>query len=186
LRWRDGGERAVGGATRGEKRTVRGSRRHGGGKPRRSLGCDQELRGSSHLRRRLYNCLRADRSSGSRFAQTQDRRFGKPRLNATFDVCASCTDHEPRCRGSPRCVANVVLLVPAAVQIGDKAPLRGGLPAPNGEAPRSARSQPRERGGLPAPSWWSATSRSPFCGSSTARSPPRRDPRSARIPPRGG
>ena len=55
----------------------------------------------------------------------------------------------------------VVLLVPATPQIGDNASLRGGLSAPNDERPPTSRSQPRERGGLPAPSWWIATSLSP-------------------------
>jgi hypothetical protein len=45
----------------------------------------------------------------------------------------------------------VVLLVLAASQIKDNAPLRGGLPAPNGEDPLTSRSQPRERRGLPPP-----------------------------------
>jgi hypothetical protein len=56
---------------------------------------------------------------------------GKPRLNVSFHICVRCSDHEPQLRGSPRHVANVVLLVPATLQIGEDATLRGGLPAPN-------------------------------------------------------
>jgi hypothetical protein len=86
---------------------------------------------------------------------------GKPRLSGTFDICGCCSDHKPQRRGSPRCAVIVVLLVPATSQIRDDVPLRGGLPAPNGEQPPTRRSQPRERGGLPAPSPWIATSLSP-------------------------
>jgi hypothetical protein len=69
------------------------------------------------------------------FAAIRTFGGGKPRLSGAFYICARCSDHELRRRGIPRCVANVVLLVPATVQIRDNATLRGGLPAPNVQRP---------------------------------------------------
>jgi hypothetical protein len=110
------GVEVQGGVGRGSEGSRRGGEREapstsGGGKPRRALGCDRSI-----VRLRTFG-------------------GGKPRLGVTFNICVRRSDQEPRRRGSPRCVASVMLLVPATPRIGDNATLRGGLPAPNVQRP---------------------------------------------------
>jgi hypothetical protein len=88
------------------------------------------------------------------FAAIRTFGGGKPRLSVAFYICARCTDHELRRRGSQRCVANVVLLVPATSQIRDNASLRGGLPAPNVQRPAKLLITAQRAAGLASADAW--------------------------------
>jgi hypothetical protein len=148
---RRGGDRAVGGARRGGDRGVDDPRRGGmravRGPRRRGIATSRSTTPGQASHPALWAVI--EHSAG-----LPPFGGGKPRLSATSYLDDRCPDHGPQCCGLPRCVANVVLLVPATLQSRDNATLRGGLPAPNSEDPQSSRSQPRERGGLPAPASW--------------------------------